>query len=365
MAALATTTMVSAAQAGSMSLDTRIDHSSVDVNDAAVTKAAASHADYSKLYFRVARLDFQGALNQETTTTYRVRFNLLGAATAPTATIRDGASNQLQIGYVAHKMGDLTLTMGKFVSEIGGFEGISNGSDMYLQSEYYAGTFNGVSTNTNLLYSAAWLHVSGARLEYALAPTQSLALSVLNPLADHKNASSAFAESAMGYGVVYKGSFMDKALAVMGSYHVNPGLAASGGDSTDNKNTFMTVGLKYTMNPVVVQLDYNTQEAKYAAGKSSDKITSIVGKVAYTGIEQWTPRIEFHQSQIDAQAGTSDKYTGMGLVAEYKPRNENNFRYHVAYNTVTGSGDTSYKASGDVTRTEIIVGTRLMADFLK
>ncbi|MNL31201.1 hypothetical protein D3C87_1529770 [compost metagenome] len=52
---------------------------------------------------------------------------------------------------------------------------------------------------------------------------------------------------------------------------------------------------------------------------------------------------------------------GYGLVAEYAPKKEETFRYHIAVNQVTEMPD----AGDDITRTEVLVGTRLLADFLK
>jgi hypothetical protein len=90
-------------------------------------------------------------------------------------------------------------------------------------------------------------------------------------------------------------------------------------------------------------------------------MTTIIAKVAYTGFEKWTPRLEYHTTK-EVFSTNSNTFTGMGAVVEYKQIKESNFRYHVAYNSITATGS-SY--AQDQTRTEILVGTRMLADFLK
>ncbi|MNT96871.1 hypothetical protein D3C72_2390670 [compost metagenome] len=77
-------------------------------------------------------------------------------------------------------------------------------------------------------------------------------------------------------------------------------------------------------------------------------------------MENWTPRLEITSSESEV-ATVKDKFMGYGLVAEYAPKKEETFRYHIAVNQVTEMPD----AGDDITRTEVLVGTRLLADFLK
>jgi hypothetical protein len=115
--------------------------------------------------------------------------------------------------------------------------------------------------------------------------------------------------------------------------------------------------------PVVVIFDYLRAEFKDAALGKKDATTSMVAKIAYTGFEQWTPRLEFTSTEDKQKIAGSitNRFMGYGAVLEYKPYNDINFRYHVVYNKITETPE-----SGDrITKDTIIVGARLMADFLK
>ncbi len=355
MALLSTSLLASAAFAGSISLDTRFDFQNVDFNDAGVTGA---NADNSRLYFRVGRLDYQGKLSEDVTFRLRYAFTSFGANN-----VRDNAADAVQFAAITQKLfNGLSLTLGKFNPEMGGYEGITSGSDMYLQSEYFTHKFGNNSLGSSTYgVGDKHLYMTGLRLDYAFMD-QTLTGMILDPIPDQAVGATGNASNQKMWGFLYKGSFMDKTLGVMASYHLTPG--AGNAFSGDDKTSFSTVGLKWTSSPVLVSLDYNMESADFTpvAGTSrTDKMTTIIAKVAYTGFEQWTPRLEYHTTKEDFSTN-SNTFTGMGAVAEYKPIKENNFRYHVAYNSITATGS-SY--AQDQTRTEILVGTRMLADFLK
>jgi hypothetical protein len=91
-------------------------------------------------------------------------------------------------------------------------------------------------------------------------------------------------------------------------------------------------------------------------------------------MDAWTPRLEAFTSEekVGTLTGTNgtNKFMGYGAILEYKPTAEN-FRYHLALNSITSSPYSSATASpgvrgdSDQTRMEVSLGARLLGDFLK
>ncbi|QDK36527.1 porin [Bdellovibrio sp. NC01] len=360
MATLATTTLAATAHAGSISYDFRGDFQSLDFNE------EAAKPDTNKFYFKIGRIDFKGNLNEDLS--YRLRW---GFYSTPTYTTRDNVNTQVQLAYLTQKLGSgFSITLGKMASQIGGFEAATSGADLYLTSQSYASSLSGAGHLYNT-GAANILYMTGARAEYSFGDgTQTIGLMAFNPAQDQSNngAASGFDQnSTNAYGFVYQGAFADKAFGVMASYHqlggTNTGAFTTAASMADDKTGLWAVGLKWDSNPILLQLDYLGQNAEYEAG--TDKLTTFVFKAAYTGWENWTPRLEVtsDNQEIDVASNGSiagtNKTMGYGAVLEYKPRKDDIFRYHVAYNYTTEDADNTK------TRQEIVVGTRLLGDFLK
>lgn len=370
MATLATTAVSTAAQAGSISYDFRGDYQSATYNSAAIAAAPTKNADFNRFYFKIGRLDFNGNLNEDTS--YRVRYAFYGT-TAPSGGTRDNILNNVQLAYLTQKLGaGFSVTLGRVYSDIGGFEGQSSGAELYLVSEGYSHSFGSskLSSRTFGTGDNNILYMSGVKANYTFAD-QTFSLMVLNPAQDETNGSGAFNQNQSAYGLSYKGAFLDKALSAVASYHELPGsngptVGTPGAFAGDDKTKFYTAGVKWDSKPVMVSAEYNWQEAKYAASSTTsytDKLNSMVVKAAYTDWEQWTPRLEYTHTEetVDGATSKKNKFDGMGAVVEFKPRKEDNFRYHVAYQNIKETPD-----SGDnMTRSEVVVGARMMGDFLK
>jgi hypothetical protein len=210
--------------------------------------------------------------------------------------VRDNAADADQFVAITQKIyNGLSLTLGKFSPEMGGFEGSTSGSDMYLQSEYFTHRFGNTALGSSTYgVGDKHLYMTGLRLDYAFMD-QSLTGMVLDPIPDQAVGITGNASNQKMWGFLYKGSFMDK-------------------------TSFSTLGLKWTSSPVIVSLDYNMESADFTplAGTSrTDKMTTIIAKVAYAGFEQWTPRLEYHTTKEDFSTN-SNTFTGMGAVAEGK-----------------------------------------------
>ena len=135
------------------------------------------------------------------------------------------------------------------------------------------------------------------------------------------------------------------------------------GPAADDRHQFMAAGVMWNSSPIAATVDYLVADFKDDASGNKDMTTSIVGKLAYTGWEQWVPRLEITSTEEKREIGgdVTNKFFGYGAVVEYRPYNDANFRYHIAYNNIKESPETG----DDVTKQEVVVGARLLADFLK
>jgi hypothetical protein len=336
---IATIAMATSAYAGSLNLDARVDYNATTFN------SEATAPDFTKFYFKTGRLDYASKLNDETS--FRVRWSF---TKAQIPAVRDSLPAGVELAYITQKFNDdFSVTFGKMASEIGGFEGLTSGADLYLTSEAYTRKNGNNVTTAGFFGTTDMLYLTGAKATYAFAG-QSISLASYDAEVDVVQG-AALAQNFGVNGIVYRGAFMEKALQIIASYHESKA-------SDDNKNSWYAAGIKWDSSPITASVDYIVDQTKTAA--NDDKITSIVGKLAYTGMEQWIPRLEVVSSEID-QTSVKDKYMAYGLVAEYVPKKDETFRYHVAVNQVKESPDTG----DDIERTEIVVGTRLLADFLK
>lgn len=341
-----TTALAATAQAGTINLDMRADYSGVTYNDEVATPS------FSKFYLKTGRLDFQTKVVEDLSMRVRWAFNKDATRLAT-----DNTQRSLEYAYLSHKMNDMfTLSAGKFNTEFGGFEGATSGADLYLTSEFYtrtgpAGALAGENLGTtNLLY------MTGVKGTFSFAD-QTQTLHILATNETNQEATSPLSQNTSMMGVIWKGAFMDKALMFNVSYHM------MNADVVEDKHSFVAVGAMWNSQPVSVTVDYLMTERNSDAGDTKDALNSIVAKIGYSGWEQWVPRVEFTSTEEKLEiAGTqTNKFMGMGLVLEYKPYTDTNFRYHVAANQVTLKPETG----DDIIRQEVLVGARLMADFLK
>ena len=384
------TLLTSAALAGSVNFDMRSDYRSQNFNDAAVNAGAGKNN--SSFMLQTGRVDFKGNLNEDTS--YRLRVRVSGKKQTDVDK-RDNTNSTLDYAYVSQKIADnFTLQVGKLASDMGGFEGITSGPDLYLASEAYLGTTGmGGSTfhsyGTALGATTASMGLTGSVTEYYITGVKAIYTMGNNELniqvadvdagvgrgtaagATDVLESGKFAQSSNLVGVVYKGSFMDKSLSAIASYHTQK--TSSLGGTLDTKANWTSVGLQYQMDAILAQLDYSIDSYTGIVGTTNpnDKLSSIVANFRYTMNDNWTFGAKYVSSQeaIDSATGTAtvtsftNKYSSYGLVTEFKPKKADNFRYHLAYNSKTMKPDAA--GADDRMLTELIAGVRISADFLK
>lgn len=335
---IAMTAMASSAFAGSLNLDARVDYNATTFN------SEATAPDFTKFYFKTGRLDYAGKLNDDVS--FRVRWSFTKDQ-APA--LRDSLPAGIELAYITQKFNDnFSMTFGKMGSEIGGFEGLTSGADLYLLSEAYSKKDGNSTTIASVFGTSDMLYLTGAKATYAFNG-QTISLATYDA-EQNVGTPTVLAQNYGVSGLVYRGNFMEKSLQFIASYHTSS-------PNSDDKYNWYAAGVKWDSAPITASVDYVVTQHDTT---TDDKITSIIGKLAYTGIEQWIPRLEVTSSESEI-ASVKNKYMGYGVVAEYVPKKEETFRYHVAINQVKESPDTG----DDLERTEIIVGTRLLADFLK
>ncbi|WP_413559708.1 porin [Bdellovibrio sp. HCB209] len=357
LAALATTTAVSAANAGTLNFDARADYDTLTYQD------SPTQLDSNKFYFKTIRLDYQGKVNEDLSYRLRAAYNKNATTTAGAG---DNSQTALEFAYITHKMGDLSLQMGKLGSEYGTFESQTSGADLYLTSQAYTKTGPNGALVGQYLSSSNLLYVLGAKLAWTITPDQSLSL-VAFKTPDTLTATTpppVATSNAMMEGLIYKGAFMEKTLKVMASYHYGVGT------NSKDKYNLGSAGINWSFLPTWnAEIDYTTSSFEADAGGAKDSINSIIGKVAYTGFEQWTPRLEVISSEEKVETNATatnngtNKFMGYGAVVEFKPIADTNFRYHVAYSNTTQ--EMANSALKDAKVDQITVGVRLNSDLLK
>lgn len=350
MMTLAATALTATAHAGSLSLDLRADYNSSTYDKSTI-------ADSTRYYFKTGRLDYQGKALEDLSFRVRLAFNK-NATTQAT----DNGQTSLEYAYLTHKMSEMfSLSVGKINSEIGGFEGATSGADLYLTSTFYTRsplTASGLTTGSlspNVLGTTNLLYMTGVKGTFSFEG-QVIHILATDETADG-SAGPAATQNGSLYGIDWKGAFLDKALNFNVSYHT------MGGPTKDDRHQFVAAGVMWNSNPVVVTAEYLMAEYKQDTPSAKDTTTSIVAKAAYTGWEQWTPRLEVVSTEEKMEIGASatHKIMGYGAVLEYKPYTDTNFRYHMAYSYQKESPETG----DDITKQEVVVGARLLADFLK
>lgn len=332
----------STALAGSLNLDFRFDYDSLKYNDAGIT---AGGVNSSRFYLQTGRLDYKGKFNEDLSFRTRIRFNQDYSATSNYTSYKGSSIPKfVDYAYLTHKVAEgYSLTFGKFGSDMAGFEGATSGADLYFQS---------------IAYAASQIYITGVKGTGVFGDHE-VSLMAGNTFTDSVNGTT-IDQTRMASGLIYKGNFMEKSLNLIASYY-NQSIQ----NSTDGrKDTLATVGVKYGQDAWYAALDFDSYSYfDQTVANKTDKTASTVLSTAYK-FDRSTAKLLFESSEVTtfpASVETSTKYSTMGAVYEFRPTNEEGFRYHVAY-----TGRTTKPATGDDrVETHMLAGIRLNSDFLK
>lgn len=327
----------SASYAGSLNFDLRVDHFSQINNDAAKT---AGQRDHSKWYAQTARLDLLGQAQESLS--YRMRINFGKDSSAINK--RDNLNDHVELAFINHKFSEnSSLTMGKFDADMGGFEGLIGGNDIYLRSATLENTVS---------------YYTGAKLDYT-KDTHKVALHVANNKSDILDGTE-LAQNKGFLGLVYTGQFSEKTWESIVSHHtVSPG---TGTDGDKVKHNYSTVGLKYNQESYSVALDYNLISMTNSTDKDKTDDTQGFSLDFVYKMEQARFMAKLASAtEKNGDTGAKTNHTRSGLVYEITPEEDTKFRYHVAYNMIQKKPDSADAQNNS----QIILGMHLYADVLK
>lgn len=339
------------AQAGSLSLILRADSDTTTYNDAA-ERASATNLDSTRYLAHTARLEYKGQLNESLSFLTRVRFE---GVTNTTPNKTDNLTDGLDLLQITHRLvDDLSLTVGKLALEILADDGIP-ASDIYLASRARADV------------APIYLYGTGIKLAKTFGTNE------IKLMSFNQSEGTSTEQTKTGYGVVYKGKFLDKTLLPILSYHRdNRQSAVSAQDPTVE---MWAAGLRFDPKPYYISYDYlqNNRDNMTGTGTSSVasafKSNTIVSHLIDAGYQldpQWIVRLRWDLSRKTAQdkalrTESISDYEGVGLATEFKPFKDEMFRYHLAWTQLTEKP----QSGPDQITQHIILGAMIYADFLK
>jgi hypothetical protein len=351
------------AHAGSVGYDFRFDRLSKDYDKD--TNAAGTN-DFSKMFFHRARIDFKGSAEEGLD--YRVRFRF--DQTTAGVNERDKVSSFVDFAFVTHKFNEnMALTLGKFMSEIGGYEAAFI-ADRYAESALWKS-----NSAPSLAAINHWLY-SGVKLEF-FTGEQTFALHLANQEPSDVSTTvppattASFSQNANMTGLVWKGTIAEM-WKTSWAYHTVGTTGAQGATGTEKGNkSFITLGNRFAFDAFMVDFDYminsskDSSDAAFAGKGATANLSGFTLAAAYK-MESLTPKFEYSSATYKNKASESatendTKFTNTALALEYMP-GPKGLRYHVAY----GMRDTKLTgAANTIKETDIIMGARFTGDFLK
>lgn len=345
----------------SLNFDLRTDYRSVNYNDDAFG-AASTNRSFSTFNVKTGRLDYQGKLSDDIS--FRARIAFSKDATVATSTSNDAnLQKAVEFAYMNNKLTDsLVLTIGRYASDIGAFEGITTSADQYMTSAGYsgagaAGALTGTATNVSA--TSPYLYLTGVKLAYKMDEHE-VSVMAANPVV------IVAAQSRLMSGLVYKGAFLDKALNFVASYHTL-GVPTATLAKDDNLN-FIGVGVTYLIADNLIGVDslMNTYKRSNLPDTRTENSATINVTYAYKGFETLTPMLKYSQTTETPDSANTPAnktvVTGTSAALEFRPNKDQMVRYHVAYSNLSDKVDGTSITPG---QTEFLVGMRITADFLK
>lgn len=286
------------------------------------------------------RLSLTGNINENLTYKFRYRFNT--NYTEP-ANSRDKSTNAVDHLYVDHKNSIFTTRFGKTNwAEAYGRESFISSTDLFITSAAYS------AYNTNI--GTYRFGVSGT---YTFLDTNKITLSVSNPNAVKTDTVGEQKNTSLAYAAHYSSVLFDKAFQPTLSYTT----AKQDKDTGSGTNTMMAAGFRSeAVANLVVDADWKQfKRADQGVGGADEKTSSIYANVAYN-IDQVAPFVQYINDKAEKVTGGDYKKNSFAVGAMWKPFNDTNFRYHLAY--VNSNKKFDVAASGKVKENTILFGIK-------
>lgn len=317
---------------------------------------------------QTGRIDYKTDINESLSARVRIRFN----NDNDTNRGLDSLSHQVDYAYLSHKFGDISVTLGKYLSEVGGHETQTDSMLNYYKSEANkALTSNYLGADGTTVYFTPMKYVTGVKLTSKFGDSDFSLMGFNNP--DTDAATGSPKQTRFAAGASFRGKFLDKKLQPVASYFSSkqnksqpnsaPPTAVGTGEGT---NSVTSVGLKWDDELWTGQVDYIALQSYEfnAADPTKMKLQTTVAEV--TGkIGQWFPRVVYEISESketpETAAETKIKTTGYGIGTEFKPDYDQNMRYFLVYTQKGKKPD-----GGDEKKeNHLLIGFSLSADLLK
>ncbi len=300
-------------------------------------KKTAKPSD-SRIEAERADLTFAGKLTANTK--YTVGLNLAASDGAATS---DNTNNYIDSIYVTRTLAEgLTLDIGKRGLLGGGFEVTHGAIDQYAKSNYWTT----VDTTGNQFGLTLDKEFMGHHVMVQLSNGNK-----------GRQVNSENSQSRMGWAAEWLGSYANGMVKSNVGYTVVP-------STTSNQSTdLLGAGLQFNVTNFVIEADYGVvTSVKAATGNKDKKTTSIVGSVAYTGMETLTPfaKVISETKKQNTDGSKSDEIMAFGLGVEYKEAKTDAIRYHAVYTSEGHKpvGSTKY------TNSTIMLGAKIDVNVL-
>jgi len=258
-----------------------------------LTNTSRPGASYMQAQY--ARLNFKGKINEQFFGRFQLDF------------LQSQGLNGLKAAEIDHAINDMfQVGFGRLSDPgIGGFEGTRAYYDMWFISQAYQGNFPfgaqlDVTINPDhkvklVLLNAGWTGTNsalGGGISYA-GGNQSLNPG-LNPSTNtNPQTAPATAPTYLGYGLRYEGNFGP--IVGRASYHVDP-LYTSG---SVNNNSYLGVGVKYTMGDLDATLDYLSDTFTSIGTSNNDNGTkNTVVLMADYSMGMFKPHLKFESTTV-------------------------------------------------------------------
>lgn len=260
-----------------------------------------------KLTTSFLRLVTDAKLNESTSA--RLALDLQPAPVAD-----NGLTSLVDEAFINKEMGAFSVKIGKQLVLAGGRENDYISKELYLTSKHR---------------SAIVENITGVTAGYAVAG-QNVYLQYLQQTDTKQTSPGTFTDKKV-MGVAYYGSFADKMISPIISYHKQGTTRAGAYD------TFGAVGLRLAVANFIVEADYlMTEQEKLTAGNDAE-LTSIVAHVRYVH-ENCQPFAKFIKEDgkkgydLGIAGSTESERTAWELGMEYVPNKDEDMRYHIVYN---------------------------------
>lgn len=291
-----------------------------------VTKTTAAgggttEADTNSFVSNLIRLNMMGNINETLSYRMRYRFNQEG-----TNTTRDSSSNSLDYLYVDHKNALFTTRFGK-----------TNWAEAYGRESFISSTDLFVLTDAYRAYNAnIGTYRFGASATFTALETHKFTLAISNPNTAVTDTAGETKNTSLAYAAHYSSVMFDKMFQPTLSYT----LARQDGDAGRRgyNNTMWAAGFRSEVANFIIDADYKQFDKAYDTTVTTTqallngKTSSIFANVAYN-MDMLSPFVQYAHDDFNSQSTVAQNYAKNTYVAGvmYKPYNDVNFRYHLAY----------------------------------